>query len=47
MEKDFLNFWCLFPKSTENFRYFEKKDVPQGLFVSETIDCKNRGYFND
>ena len=26
--------------------YFEKKDEPQILFVSDIIDCKKRGYLN-
>ena len=33
-----------FPNSTSNFECFGKKDEAQRLLVSETIDCKKRGY---
>ena len=42
----FSNFFSAFPKSTENFEYFRKKDELQRLFVSEIIDCKMWGYLN-
>ena len=45
--KKFSLFLSAFPKSTEKNRYFEEKDEPSRLFVSETIDCKNSGYLND
>ena len=35
-----------FPKPTKNFEYFEKKDEPQRLLVSKTIDCRKWGYLN-
>ena len=35
-----------FAEATSNLEYFEKKDEPQRLFVSEIIDSKERGYLN-
>ena len=37
--KIFAEFSASLPKSTQNFEYFGKKDEPQRLLVSETIDC--------
>ena len=45
-QKKFYRFFTAFLESTKNFEYFEKKEEPQRLFVSEIIDCKNRGYLN-
>ena len=45
-QKIFAGFFSAFPESTSNYEYFHHKDEPQGLFVSEIIDCKNRGYLN-
>ena len=45
-QKIFSDFFSAFTESTSNLKYFEEKDEPQRLFVSEIIDCKMRGYFN-
>ena len=45
-QKIFSEFFSAFPKSPYNLEYFEKKDEPQRLFVSEIIDSKERGYLN-
>ena len=45
-QKTFSEFFSSFPKSTENSVYFEKKDGPQRLFLSEIIDSKKRSYVN-
>ena len=42
----FSEFFAPFPKFTLNFEYFGKKEEPQMLLVSESIDCKMRGYLN-
>ena len=44
--KMFSEFFLAFPKSTQHFEYFEKKDDPQMLLVCEIIVRKNRGYLN-
>ena len=45
-QKMFSEFFSAFPKSTEILKYFETNDELQRLFISEIIDCENRGYFN-
>ena len=45
-QKIFSEFRSAFPESTFNLEYFQKKDEPQRLFVSEIIDYKKRGYSN-
>ena len=45
--KIFAQFLSLFAQSTWNFRYFERKDEPQRLLVSENIDFKKTGYLKD
>ena len=39
--KTFSQFFRAFLKSTLNFKYFEKKDVPQTFSISEITDCEN------
>ena len=39
-QKIFSEFFSAFPKSPYNLEYFEKKDEPQRLFVSEIRDFK-------
>ena len=39
-------FFSGFPEPTFNLEYFEKKDEPQKLFVSEIIDFNNQCYSN-
>ena len=46
-QNKFSEFFSAFPDSTSNLEYFEKKDEPQRLFVSDIIDCKKQGYIND
>ena len=41
----FFFFFFVFPESKSNLQYFETKDEPQNLLVSEIIDSKKRGYF--
>ena len=45
-EKIFFEFFAAIPESTSNLEYFEEKNGPQRSFLSETIDCKKRGYLN-
>ena len=45
-QKIFSDFFSPFPQFTSNFEYFEKKDEPGRLFVSEIIDYKKRCYLN-
>ena len=45
-QKVFSEFFSAFAKYTENLQYFVKQDESQRLFLSEIIDCKNRGYLN-
>ena len=40
IQKIFSQFFAPFPEFTSNFKYFEKKDEPGRLFVSEIIDYK-------
>ena len=42
----FYQFLSKFLKSTSSFEHFEKKDEPHRWFISEVIDCKERGYVN-
>ena len=42
----FYQLLSVFPEYTQNLEYFEKKDEPLKLFVSQIIDCKKRGYLN-
>ena len=44
--KIFSQFFSAFPKSAKNLKYFEEKDEPQRVLVSEIIDAKMRGYLN-
>ena len=39
----FLN---AFRKSTLNLEYFEKKDQPQSLSITESINCETGSYLN-
>ena len=45
-QKIFCQFFSPFPQFTSYFEYFEKKDEPGRLFVSEIIDYKKRCYLN-
>ena len=45
-QRIFAQFLSAFPEAAQNLKYFEKKDDPQTLFLSEVIDSKNRGYLN-
>ena len=45
-QKIFSEFFCPFPKFAGNLQYFEKKNEPRTLFVSEIIDCKTQGSFS-
>ena len=42
--KDFCQFFSTFLKSKSNFEYFEKKDDPHSLCISEIRDCETHGY---
>ena len=44
--KIFSHFFSPFLISTSSFQHFEKKDESHSWFVSEIIDCKERGYLN-
>ena len=44
--KNICEFFFPFAESTWNLEYFERKDEPQSLFVSEIKDCKKRSYLN-
>ena len=46
-QKIFSQFFCALPETISDFKYFEKKNDPGRLFVSEIIDCKMRGYLNE
>ena len=37
------NFSRFFSKSRLNFEYFQKKDDPHSLFISEATACEKRG----
>ena len=37
--KTFSQYFIAFPKSTLNLEYFEKKDQPQSLSITEIINC--------
>ena len=45
--KFFSGFSTAFVGSTSNSEYFENKDEPHSLSISEIIDSKRRGYLND
>ena len=45
-QKTFSEFFCTFPKSMENLKYFGKKDESQRFFVSEIINFKKGVYLN-
>ena len=45
-QKMFSEFFSSFPQSTYNLKYFEKKDDPQRLFLSQFIESKMWGYLN-
>ena len=45
-KKTYSKFFSLFPESTKNLEYFENKDEPNRLFVSEIIECKRWCYLN-
>ena len=45
-QKIIFKFFSAFPESTQNLEYFATKHESGGLFVSEIIDCKKRGYLN-
>ena len=42
----FSQFFSIFPETTLNLEYFEKKDEAQKLFFSEIIHCKKWGNLN-
>ena len=44
--KIFSEFSTAFPKSTFNFKHFEKNDESDSLCLSKIIDCKMRAYGN-
>ena len=44
--KMFSEVFSPFPESTYNLQYFETRDQPQRLFLSEIKDCKNRSKLN-
>ena len=39
-------YFCEFLKYTSYFEYFFWTDDPHSWFISEIIDCKERGYLN-
>ena len=41
--KTFSQFLASFSKSRLNFEYFQKKDDPHSLFISEATACEKRG----
>ena len=43
-QKIFSQTFFPFPESTKDLEFFFKKELPQGLFLSEIINCKRRGY---
>ena len=45
-QKNFSECFSSFPQSTYNLKYFENKDDPQRLLLSQIIDTKMRGYLN-
>ena len=45
-QKLFAEIFSSFPEFKSKLDYFEKKDEPRRLFVSEIIHCKKRGYLN-
>ena len=45
-QKIFGHNFFAYPKPTQNFKHFEKKDEPQRLFLSEVIGSKKQGYLN-
>ena len=45
-QKLFAEIFSSFPEFKPKLDYFEKKDEPRRLFVSEIIHCKKRGYLN-
>ena len=42
----FSQLFSAFSESALNLEYFQKKDEPPTLIVSEVIECKRRGYLN-
>ena len=45
-QKTFGQFLSAFPESIKNLEYYENKDEPRRLFVSEILNNKRRGYLN-
>ena len=45
-QQKIANFLSAFPESTKSLEYFEKRDEPPKLLVSEIVHCKKRGYLN-
>ena len=45
-QKLFAEIFSSFPEFKPKLDYFEKKDEPWRLFVSEIIHCKKRSYLN-
>ena len=41
-EKKLYSFLSFFFKSSSKFKHSEKKDDPQGLYISEIMDCKRQ-----
>ena len=41
-QKNFSQFFSVFPESTYNFEYFQKKVDTQKRFLTEIIDWKER-----
>ena len=43
-QKTFPGLFSAFTKSKLNFEYFQKKDDPHSLFISDSIAWEKRGY---
>ena len=44
--KTFSGFFIAFLKSALNLEYFERKDQPQSLNITEIINCETASYLN-
>ena len=42
--KPFIQFFIAFPKFKSNFQFFEKKDEPHSLSISEITNSERHGY---
>ena len=45
-QKTFSGFFIAFLKSTSNGEYFQKKEEPSSLSISEIIDSQSGGYLS-